>query len=204
MSTMKKKRAATDPRLFIGVLLVAGSVAGVYAIVASADETVDVYSASSSLAPGDRVYARDLAVTPVRMDDAAGLYLAPGGVPVEGLVVSRSVLTGELVPASAVGSADGLRLASLVLDVEGRLAASVGPGSIVDVWSSRETQDGEFGPPASIVSGAIVVRLLESDSIVAGAQTTAIELLVPRIRVARVLDAIAHDDVLTVIPATLP
>jgi hypothetical protein len=46
--------------------------------------------------------------------------------------------------------------------------------------------------------------LLESDSIVAGAQTTAIELLVPRIRVARVLDAIAHDDVLTVIPATLP
>jgi hypothetical protein len=202
---MKKKRtSAADPRLFIGVLLVVGSVAGVYAIVASADETVGVYSAASSLAPGDLVFVTDLEVTPVRLDTAAGLYLAPGSIPAEGLVVGRSVLAGELVPTSAVGSADVLRLASLVLDVEGQLAASIGPGSIVDVWSSRETQEGGFGPPASIVSGAIVVRLLESESIVAGGETTAIEVLVPRIRLARVLDAVAHDDVLTVIPATVP
>ncbi len=202
---MKKKRtSAADPRLFIGVLLVLGSVAGVYAIVASVDETVDVYSAASSLAPGDLVFVGDLDVTPVRLDAAAELYLAPGSIPAEGLVVGRSVLAGELVPASAVGGSDGLRLASLVLDVDGQLAASVGAGSLVDVWSSRETQDQGFGPPASIVSGAIVVRLLESESIVAGGETTAIELLVPRIRLARVLDAIAHGDVLTVIPATLP
>ncbi len=202
---MKKKRtSAADPRLFIGVLLVLGSVAGVYAIVASVDETVDVYSAASSLAPGDLVFVGDLDVTPVRLDAAAELYLAPGSIPAEGLVVGRSVLAGELVPASAVGGSDGLRLASLVLAVDGQLAASVGAGSLVDVWSSRETQDQGFGPPASIVSGAIVVRLLESESIVAGGETTAIELLVPRIRLARVLDAIAHGDVLTVIPATLP
>ncbi len=202
---MKKKRtSAADPRLFIGVLLVLGSVAGVYAIVASADESVDVYSAASSLSPGDLVFESDLEVTPVRLDAAAGLYLAPGSIPADGLVVGRSVLAGELVPASAVGSSDGLRLASIVLDVEGQLAASIGPGSLVDVWSSRETQDQGFGPPASIVTGAIVVRLLESESIVAGGDTTAIEVLVPRIRLARVLDAVAHGDVLTVIPATLP
>ncbi len=202
---MKKKRtSAADPRLFIGVLLVLGSVAGVYAIVASADETIDVYSAASSLAPGDLVFVGDLDVTPVRLDAAAELYLVPGSIPATGLVVGRSVLAGELVPASAVGSADGLRLASLILDVDGQLPASISAGSLVDVWSSRETQDQGFGPPATIVMGAIVVRLLESESIVAGGETTAIEVLVPRIRLARVLDAVAHGDVLTVIPATLP
>jgi hypothetical protein len=202
---VKKPRSfSLDPRLIIGLLLVGGSLAGVVAIVSAADETVVLYAARDPLSPGDRVGADDLDPVNVRVDAAAANYLAPGDIPAAGAVVVRVVGAGELVPAAAIGSVDGLRLTSLVLSVGGQLAASVGAGSAVDVWASREGESGEFGPPAVIVSGATVVRLVESDSIVAGGETTAVEVLVPKSRVARVLGAVANADVLSIVPATLP
>jgi hypothetical protein len=203
-ATRRARSVALDPRLLIGLALVVGSVAGVLAIVSAADETVQVYAAGQSLAPGDRIDVRDLEPVDVRLDDAGTLYLVPGDVPSAGVVVSRAIDEGELVPASAVGSADGLRLTSVVLDVGGTLAASVTAGSTVDVWAAREAESGAFGPPVVIVSGATVVRLVESESIVAGGQTTGVEILVPKSKVARVLEAMANEDVLSIVPATLP
>lgn len=198
-----RRRFSVDPRLVIGVLLVAGSVAGGVGIVAAADETVEVYAASAVLAPGDRVDAETLDLRSVRLDDAIDLYLVPGDVPQDGLIVSRSVLEGELIPASAVGSSDGERLASVVLS-GGALAASVVPGAVVDVWAAKETEVGRFGPPAVLADQAIVVRLVESSSIVGGGETTAVELLVPRTKIARVLESIANSDSLSIVPDGLP
>ena len=198
-----RRGISLDPRLVIGVLLVAGSIAGVVGIVAAADETVEVYAASAVLAPGDRVDAESLELRSVRLDDAIGLYLVPGDIPSDGLIVSRSVLEGELIPASAVGSSDGERLASVVLS-GGALAASVVPGAVVDVWAAKETEAGRFGPPAVLAGQAIVVRLVESGSIVGGGETTAVELLVPRTKIARVLESIANSDSLSIVPGGLP
>ena len=198
-----RRRFSVDPRLVIGVLLVAGSVAGVVGIVAAADETVEVYAAGAVLTPGDRVDAETLELRSVRLDEAIDLYLAPGDVPADGLIVSRSVLEGELVPASAVGSSDGERLASVVLS-GGALAASVVPGAVVDVWAAKEAEAGRYGPPAVLAAQAIVVRLVESSSIVGGGETTAVELLVPRTKIARVLESIANNDSLSIVPGGLP
>jgi len=200
----RTRRVIFDPRLAIGLALVVGSVAGVYAIVASADDSVSVYTAAETLSPGDRVDVSELDTRTVRLDGGTELYLVPGDVPEQGLVITRSVDAGELVPASAVGSVDGLRLTSVVLTVDGQLAASVAPGTTVDVWSSRTNDRGEFATPAVIVSGATVVRLVSSETIVAGAEVTAIEVLVPKNKVARVLEAVANDDAISVVPATLP
>ena len=199
-----KARAALDPRLLIGLLLVAGSVVGVVGVVSTADETVEVLAAREALSPGDRVDADDLDTRNVRLDAAADLYLAPADLPSTGLVVTRAVAGGELLPASATGSVAGLRVTSVVIDVEGSLAASVRPTSLVDVWASSEVESGQYGPPVVIVSGATVVRLVESDSMVAGGDTTAIEVLVPKARVARVLSAVANSDALSIVPATIP
>ena len=204
MRTIRPRPFAFDPRLAIGLLLVAGSVAGVLAIVSAADDTVEVYAAREPLAPGDRIEIADLEIRSVGLADASTYYLVPGDVPSDGLVVTRPIAVGELLPASAVGSVDGLRLASLVLDVGGQLAASVQPGSVVDVWAAREVENGQYGPPKVIVSGATVVRLVAADSIIAGAQTTAIEVLVPRAKVARVLEALANSDALSIVPASIP
>ncbi len=59
-------------------------------------------------------------------------------------MVSRAIGEGELIPVSAVGSVEGVRLASLVLEVGGALAASVQPGATVDLWAARQIDSGEF------------------------------------------------------------
>lgn len=202
--TGKRPNFALDPRLAIGLVLVAASVAGVVAIVSAADTSVQVYAARSALAPGDRVTAADLQARSVRLDVATALYLVPGDIPATGVVVTRAVAGGELVPASAVGSVDGLSLTSVVVSIGGPLAASVRPGSIVDLWAAEKIANGHFGPPTVIVAGATVVRLMKSDSIVAADQATSIEVLVPRSKIARVLQALANDDSISIVPATIP
>lgn len=201
---MTRRRIPFDPRLVIGLALVAASVAGVVALVSAADETTEVLAAGGALTPGDLVQRDDLAVVDVRLGAAAGHYLAPDDVPDEGIVVSRAVGEGELVPVDAVGSAEGTRAASLVLEVDGALAASVAPGAVVDVWAAREEEGGRFGPPLVIASGATVVRLVASESIVSGGETTAVELLVPKSRIARVLEAAANSDAMSLVPAAVP
>ena len=199
-----KRRLHIDPRLVIGLALVAASVAGVVALVSAADETTEVLSAREALSPGDRVEPDGFEVVDVRLGAAAGHYLVAGDVPEEGIVVSRPVGEGELVPAAAVGSAEGSRVASLVLAVNGTLAASVGPGAVVDVWAAREQEGGRFGPPVVIASGATVVRLVASESLVSGGETTAVEVLVPKSRIARVLEAAANSDAVSIVPAAVP
>lgn len=206
MTSSTRRRSlpfAFDPRLAVGLGLVIASVVGVYLVVAAADRTSQVYAAASDLAPGDRVTADDLEVRDVRLD-GLGSYLVPGDLPAAGVVLTRVVSAGELVPSAAVGDRDGVRMTSLVLSVDGELAASVGPGSTVDVWSAREAESGRFEAPAVIVGDATVVRLVHEDTLVAAGATTGVEVLVPKARLARVLEALANGDAISVVPATLP
>lgn len=200
----RKRRAWIDPRFLIGVVLVAASVIGVVSIVSAADTTTSAYATRSAIAPGDRIDLDDLVSIDVRLGAADELYLLPGDVPEDGLLVARAVAAGELVPASAVGSAAGQRLASVVVSVTGPLPAAIEPGSSVDLWAAPKEESNSFGPPTTVVTGATVVRIVESEAIVSGGEVTALEVLVPRGKVARVLAAIANGDALAVVPASIP
>lgn len=196
-----RRRVAPDPRLVLGLLLVVGSVAGVVAVVSTSSTTTPVLSAARPLAPGESLAPGDVEVVDVRLGASSGEYLAE--LP-EGAVVTRVVGEGELIPADAVGGGDGVRLAAVVLAVDGDLAAGVRPGALVDVWAARGQEGGGFGPPAVIASGATVVRLVESESVVSGGRTTGVEVLVPRTRLARVLEAVANADAVSLVPAAVP
>ncbi len=196
------RAAVLDVRLVIGVLLVTASIAGVVAIVSTSDRTVEVYAAASALSPGDRVRSADLRVQNVRLDQETARYLVPGDIPDDGVIVSRPVSVGELIPVSAVGDANGAQLAPLVLSVDSSLAASVTPGATVDVWATRKGESG-FGDPTVIVSAAIVVRLVETRTIVTGGDVTAIEVLVPRARIAAVLEAVANEASIAIVPTSI-
>ena len=199
-----RKRFWFDPRFAIGVLLVVASVAGVVAIVGAADTSILVLAARTPLAPGDHVDGDDLVATSVRLDGADRLYLLADELPSEGLVVTKPVAEGELVAASAVGSVLGEQQTAIVLAVNGELAASVVAGSGVDVWSARQSTSGVFEAPAVIVSAATVVRLVDREGFVVDDGSAAVEVLVPRTQIARVLEAVANDDAMSVVPASLP
>jgi len=226
-------RNAPDLRLVLGVLLVVGSVAGVYGIVAAADRRVTVYAAASALTPGERIDAGDLVQRTVALDGADRLYLAAGRIPGGGLVVTQPVAKGELLPTSAVGSSSGVRSTSLVLQVATRVSGAVVPGAAIDIWAAADpdavappvgstgadaTHDGAVADsdgavagsddptaPSVIVSGATVVRVLDdSGGFSTASSGSAVEVLVPRTRVARLLQAIAQKASLAVLPAGIP
>ncbi len=193
-----------DPRLAIGIGLVVASVAGVVAVVTAADSSVLVYTASTSLTPGDRIYPRDLLETSVVLGQADERYLSRGDVPAEGVLVTRTVSAGELVPASAVGSASSIRVASIVVRVSGELSRSIAPGAVTDVWSAALADDRQFGPPSVLVGSVTVVRIVESTGLVRDNKGQVVELLVPRDKLARVLEAVAHGDTITLVPVSIP
>ena len=218
-SSSKRRRSFwIDPRFIVGVVLVVVSVLGVDALVNAANASVDVLAARSTLTPGERVHASDLVPTSVRVGRTAGLYLQAADVPAAGVVVTRAVAAGELVPHSAIGSEAGRSLTSIVISVNGALAASIGPGSRVDLWASQSSDVAEasadgttppdeaasgYAAPTVLVSSAIVVRLVDQKNLVAS-NGSSIELLVPKSSTASVLDAIANGAVLNVLPVDLP
>lgn len=206
---LSRRRVVIDARLIIGIALVIGSVAGVLAIVSAGDRRETVYAASSSLSPGEQIDSGDLVLRKVSLDGSQDLYLTPANLPAAGLVTVAVVRAGELVPLSAVGSREGERATSLVLALNLRVSAAVVPGATVDVWSAPATTAdvtslGAFGPPVVLVSGAVVVRVPDDEGMIAGSAGDTVEVLVPRVRVARLLQAVANGDALAVVPAGLP
>jgi hypothetical protein len=207
----RRRRPALDPRLLIGIGLVAASVAGVVALVGAADHRIAVYVAGTTIAPGQHVGSDDLVVRQVALEDAPTLYLTAADLPASGLVATSVIRRGELVPRSAVGSVEGTESTALVLPVTGDVSESVVAGATVDVWAAAAGSTdpmadggGGFGPPVVIVPGATVVRVVEDDGFVSAADGRAIEVLIPRSHIARVLQAMADGDALAVVPAGIP
>ena len=198
-----RRRFPIDPRLLVGVLLVAASVAGVSWIVGAADRTVAVYAARSALYPGDRISADDLAVARVRLGSGVERYLTVADLPVDGAVVSRAVGEGELLPAAAVGAVESATLAAVVVRLSGPLSDAARPGTAVDLWAAPRLDSSRFGPPAVLVPGATIVRVVEDEGLVAD-DGVALEVLVPRTSVARVLEALSNEDAVAAVPASVP
>lgn len=195
-----------DPRFGIGIALTTCSVIGVVSLVSASDRTTEVWAARAPLSAGDRVSANDLVLRSVRLGEADALYLSRNRMPSAGLLISRSVSAGELLPASAVGQQRGESVAPIVVAVTGQLPAAVKAGSVVDVWaaSPAAARSGAFDAPTVMVDSATVVRILETRELMANGSDVEVELQVPRSEIAAVLEAIANASALSLIPTTLP
>lgn len=192
-----------DPRFGIGIALVVASVAGVGAVVTSADRTTRVWVARSALVPGALLGSGSLDAVSVRLGPAGDRYL-PASDPVEGLVVTRSIAPGEMVPIASLGTADSARLASVVVRTGQEVPGSVEAGTVVDLWSAVAVEGGGFGPPSVLAAGAIVARVIEQDGLIASGQGAVVELLVPRTKIAPVLAAIDNSAAMSLVPVSLP
>lgn len=185
-----RRRRVFDPRLLIGVALIAASALGTTALVGALTRTVVVYRAGTAIVAGDRITAAKLAPATVRLGDAAGLYLS-GRLPAEGLVATRPVAAGEMVPRSAVGTQVAVRSATVVVDLASPLAAGVAVGSTVDLWSAAKADPNEnrYSPPVVLVGDAVVSRVVTPTGLIARSTEDSVELQVPRDEVAAVLAA---------------
>jgi hypothetical protein len=189
-----------DIRLVIGCVLVGASIAGVYGIVATADHTTAVYVVNRPLAAGHVLHSRDLAVVHVRLAGASALYVDEGGLR-SGTVLLRPLENGEFLPLSALGSARDITSTTLVVALTSQLPVETHPGAIMDLWTAPQLGQNNFGPPTVLVAQAQIARVVESNGIGSAAQGVEVEVIIPRTKVAQVLQAQANGDVLSLVPA---
>jgi hypothetical protein len=132
-----------DPRLVVGVAVVALCTLLGARLLAGADDTVGVWATRGALSEGEEVGVADLVSRQVRFEDqeAADRYLPADAALPEGATVHRSVGAGELLPRAVVGPAGRQRLTEVPLSVgTDAVPATVRVGATVDVWV---TPDGE-------------------------------------------------------------
>ena len=133
-----------DPRLLVGLVLVLASIAGVVALVASAQRTAAYWTAAEDLPPGTPIAAGDLRPVEVNLSEAGERYLSADAPAPEGRMVSGTVRAGELLPAAALVDADpdGRRPVGVALDEP--LPSGVGVGDRVDVWVAMPAEGGRL------------------------------------------------------------
>lgn len=184
-----------DPRLLLGVVLVAASVAlGSWAL-GEAGRTTPVLVASGTLVPGASVEGA-VQLREVRMAGGVDAYLTPDDDLVD-LVVTRQVGEGELVPRAAVATATDLGLRPVALAPQRALPAAVTAGSTIELWHVPVPDDG--GVPELLVSGVTVAEVTDGGGAFSIGTGTTVQALVPVEDLPAVLAALAADGTVEIV-----
>lgn len=193
-----------DPRLLIGLLLVALSVTGVVALVQTVDERQGYWAASTDIVPGAQVTAEDFHIVQASMSESSDHYwVADQELPTE-FLVSSTILQGELLTQRQVAESDPDGRQQVGVRVSEDMPASVTTGSRVDVWVAAAREDGRgYEEPTKMISNAEVTGTDTNTSAFAAANTTTVYVMLAQDAVPRVLDAQANDAKIALVPATL-
>jgi len=134
-ATRLRRRGWRDPRLAVGLVLVAVSTLVGARLLAAADDSVPVWVAAGPVRAGDDAAGAELVPGRVRLTDGAAtsVYLGTDVAPVG--IFDRDLAAGELVPAAALQPAGSGRRSDVPLSVEpGDAPVDLAAGDRVDVW----------------------------------------------------------------------
>jgi len=169
-ATRTTTRGWRDPRLWVGVALVAGSVVAGARLLATADDATAVWAAADDLAVGQVVTADDLTSARVRFVDStdAGRYLSVEDELPGDLTLVRALGAGELVPAAALGAADDEATLSVSISLPAdQVPTGVARGSRVDVWVVGEDRGRRAVATVVLEDVAVLEAPTASDSFAA-------------------------------------
>lgn len=187
-----KKPSWRDPRLLVGILLVLASLAGVIALVGTADRTIQVYAAREPIAVGQRVSKDDLAIVKVRLDDVESSYVTlADGLP-EGRVAVQRIAKNQLVPQESLGAADTLNRKPVAISIQESLPSQAVAGSRVDVWVSLPDARNGFGVPQLLLPSAEIAQVTEGASTLGGSKEKVVLVLVTDEQMPKLLGAQAN------------
>jgi hypothetical protein len=181
-----------DPKLLIGVLLIAGSVTLGSWAVSAAEASTPVWVAREAITPGDPLGEGQVAVARVRLAPAeAEHYLdATDPLPPDAVAV-RVVGPGELLPAAAVVSGADLDVRPVAVPVTDPPSAGVDEGAQVDIWVTPEATEGAIPIPRLLAERLTVVEVSRPSGGLAVGGQTVVHVLVPVDTLPDVLGALA-------------
>lgn len=150
-----------DPRLSIGVALMAISVIAATMIVSGADHRVVVWGAARDLAAGTKLTADDVHSVSVVVDDA-DRYVGGDDAGLIGRTLGRDVGGGELLAVSAIGSTGGpTRLVTLPVEPL-HSPPELAHGDRVDVYVSPR-ENSQAASSRLVLSNAVVSQATAND-----------------------------------------
>lgn len=195
-----------DSRLVVGLLLVVVAATLGAKAVASADDRVPVWVAASNLVAGDKVEEASFARADVRLADGMNGYLAADAPAPTGSFMIRDVRAGELVPASAVGGADGVDVQRVTVRADAMSTTGLARGSRVDVFVTPKTSTASETATTTtrtkkVLESAAVAAVLTSTGGFGSGSMTSVQIYVPSDKVQPLVEAVDADAKLTLVPA---
>ncbi|MCT9870150.1 SAF domain-containing protein [Paenarthrobacter aurescens] len=187
-----KKPSWKDPRLLVGVLLVLASIAGVIALIGTADRTTQVYTAREDIAVGQMVTGADLSVAKVRLDDIESSYVTVESGLTAGQVALQRVAKNQLIPRGSLGQADALNRKPVAISVEEVLPEQATPGARVDVWVAMPGAGSAFDEPQLLLPGAEIAQVTSGATALGASKTTVLLVLVTDEQMPQLLGAQAN------------
>lgn len=201
MTTHPRARHAFwgDIRFFIGIALVILSIVGVWLVVSTARDTTPVLQANRTIVQGAPLTSDDFRVVEVSLGAAAEEYMAPQDLQA-GLIASRTVGSGELLPMVATADAQSSRTTNIVIESSIGLPEHIGAGTPVELWySPLLAESDEFDAPRILAADVVVASIPESEGMLAQ-RSAAVELIIDRADIAEVLAAVTDGAALSVVP----
>ena len=138
-----------DPRMAVGVVLVAACALLGATLLGGSDDTVGVWAARRAMNAGESVSAGDLVRRDVRFTDQhdADAYLSADTPLPSGATLTRPVGGGEMVPRGALGAAGSQALTEVPLSVDSdAVPSTLRVGAVVDVWVTPDRAADASGP----------------------------------------------------------
>jgi len=162
-----------DPRLWIGVAIVAASVLLGAKLIGGADQSVAVWSVSHDVVTGDDLTDGDVVARKVRFVNAADadVYLSADDPLPEGTTLTRGLTAGELVPRAALGPKETVKRKTMSLVFAGSgVPTGLEKGDSVAVWVTsvkKKDADGTTtvdAPPAAPTFAQALVTGVQSST----------------------------------------
>jgi hypothetical protein len=156
-----------DPRLVVGVVIVAVCALLGATLLGGSDATVGVWATRRAMNAGENLAAADLVRRDLRFADQrdADAYLSSERPPPAGATLARPVGAGELVPRGALGTAGSGSLTEVPLSVDTEaVPLTLRVGAVVDVWvtpdratDASSAGDGAAAPRSELVFDDVAV-----------------------------------------------
>jgi hypothetical protein len=161
-ATRSTRRGWRDPRLAVGVGLVALCALLGARLLGNAADTVAVWSVERDTVVGQALTADDLEPVRIHFERSADAdrYLSADDELPAGSVLTRDVGAGEMLPRSAVGEEGVVDLVELPLTVPTHaVPATVRIGAAVDVWVTPTDPATTKGRATLVLEGVPVLAL---------------------------------------------
>lgn len=186
-----QKPSVKDPRLIVGILLVAVSVLlGAWAVDGAKNLSV-AYVARETIVAGQELTQEQLRPVDVNLGQYESAYLTVPLDAAEELVARETIRAGELVSRAEISNKSVLEQRIVAVHSSTPLPNTLKVGSLLDLWVVSQADSEVDAEPSLVVSSLTVSELPDSEGSFSSSSGQSVHLVVQGADIPKVLDVIS-------------